>query len=62
MTEKPNDENTEGSSSGVVDMTRTVKAGCGIRYDPEVLGDDSGFDFSGAEKLKAPLSDPSEST
>lgn len=29
----------------------TVKAGCGIRFDPETLSDESGFDFSAAENL-----------
>ncbi len=39
--------------NGAVDASQTVKAGCGIRYDPEVLGEESGFDFSAAERLKA---------
>lgn len=30
---------------------KTVKAGCGIRFDPDSLGEDAGFDFSQAEKL-----------
>jgi len=60
MTEKNNDETIVGSNTGTVDTTKTVKAGCGIRYDPEILGDDSGFDFSGAEKLKPVLSELSE--
>lgn len=30
---------------------KTVKAGCGIRFDPESLDEDAGFDFSQAEKL-----------
>ena len=38
--------------NGSVDSSQTVKAGCGIRYDPDVLGDESGFDFSQAEKFK----------
>ncbi len=41
-------------SAGTVDTGQTVKAGCGIRYDPELLGDDNGFDFSAAESLKEP--------
>ncbi len=61
MTEKNNDEPIEGSNTGIVDTSKTVKAGCGIRYDPEILGDDSGFYFSGAEKLKYSLSGLSES-
>ena len=36
---------------GSVEQTKLIKAGCGVRFDPEQLGDDSGFDFSGAEKL-----------
>lgn len=31
---------------------KTVKAGCGIRFDPDILDEDSGFDFSAAEQLK----------
>lgn len=38
---------------GSVEPTQLVKAGCGVRFDPEQLGDDSGFDFSEAEKLLA---------
>jgi hypothetical protein len=30
---------------------KTVKAGCGIRFDPETLDEDAGFDFSAAEQL-----------
>ena len=30
---------------------KTVKAGCGIRFDPDTLNEDAGFDFSQAEKL-----------
>ncbi|UZE95980.1 hypothetical protein [Alkalimarinus alittae] len=55
MTDKTNDETIESSNTGEVDTSKTVKAGCGIRYDPEVLGDDSGFDFSGVEKYKSAL-------
>ena len=29
----------------------TVKAGCGIRFDPEMLNEEAGFDFSGVEKV-----------
>ncbi|MBU6954289.1 MULTISPECIES: hypothetical protein [unclassified Hahella] len=28
-----------------------VKAGCGVRFDPEQLDEDTGFDFSGAADL-----------
>ena len=31
----------------------TVKAGCGIRFDPDILNDEAGFDFSAAEKILA---------
>ena len=37
---------------GEVDDARIIKAGCGTRYDPEQLGDHSGFDFSAAEDFK----------
>jgi len=36
---------------GSVEQTKLIKAGCGVRFDPEQLGDDSGFDFSGAQIL-----------
>lgn len=29
----------------------TVKAGCGIRFDPDQLDEQSGFDFSNAGEL-----------
>lgn len=32
---------------------KTVKAGCGIRFDPDTLDDEAGFDFSAAEQLQA---------
>ncbi|KZY34087.1 MULTISPECIES: hypothetical protein [unclassified Oleiphilus] len=38
--------------NGSVDSAQTVKAGCGIRYDPEQLDGDCGFDFSQAENMK----------
>ena len=37
--------------NGTVDSSQTIKAGCGIRYDPEKLNAESGFDFSNASKL-----------
>lgn len=37
--------------TGNIDQSKTVKAGCGIRYDPEQLGEETGFDFSAASKL-----------
>jgi len=36
---------------GSVNTDETVKAGCGIRYDPDVLGEESGFDFTEASTL-----------
>lgn len=30
---------------------KTVKAGCGIRFDPDSLHEEAGFDFSDAEQL-----------
>lgn len=30
---------------------KTVKAGCGIRFDPDTLDEDAGFDFSQAQEL-----------
>lgn len=37
---------------GEVSDAKIIKAGCGVRYDPEQLGDHTGFDFSGASKLR----------
>ena len=37
---------------------KTIKAGCGIRFDPDSLDEDAGFDFSAAQALKP---DPAES-
>ena len=42
---------------GSVNTARTVKAGCGIRYDMEQLGEETEFDFSAAAQLKASLLD-----
>jgi len=36
---------------GAIEETKTVKAGCGIRYDPEQLSDQAGFDFSKAAEF-----------
>lgn len=30
---------------------KTVKAGCGIRFDPDTLSEEAGFDFSEAANL-----------
>jgi hypothetical protein len=32
--------------TGNIEETKTVRAGCGLRYDPDQLGEDTGFDFS----------------
>jgi len=42
-------------SQSIVEEAKTQKAGCGIRYDPEQLGEHTGFDFSAAESLKDTL-------
>ena len=34
---------------------KTVKAACGIRFDPETLDEEAGFDFSAAKKMKEEL-------
>jgi hypothetical protein len=44
---KNDDETTQ---TGTV-VFKTVKAGCGFRFDPDTLNDDAGFDFSQAEQL-----------
>jgi hypothetical protein len=31
--------------TGNISEIKTNKAGCGIRFDPEQLGDDTGFNF-----------------
>ncbi|WP_020407290.1 hypothetical protein [Hahella ganghwensis] len=36
---------------GQAEPAQTVKAGCGIRFDPEQLGEETSFDFSGAKAL-----------
>ena len=38
--------------NGSVGKIKTVKAGCGIRYDPDQIDDSVGFDFSMAEDMK----------
>jgi len=39
--------------TGNVEETKTVRAGCGMRYDPEQLGDDTGFDFPSFDTWKS---------
>lgn len=40
---------------------KTVKAGCGIRFDPDSLDEEAGFDFSEAPALKEELSESGHS-
>lgn len=40
--------------TGAVETAKTVKAGCGIRYDPDQLSEETGFDFSAASELVTP--------
>ncbi|MFC3150948.1 hypothetical protein ACFOEK_07905 [Litoribrevibacter euphylliae] len=35
--------------TGNVEEAKTMKAGCGMRYDPDQLGDQTGFDFPGTD-------------
>lgn len=42
-------------SPGTAKAPPIIKAGCGIRFDPDQLAEDTGFDFSGAAKLKKVL-------
>jgi len=46
MTKSEDDEIEAGTAE-----FKTIKAGCGIRFDPEVLDEEAGFDFSQAEKF-----------
>lgn len=48
------------SKRGAVDQAKTEKAGCGIRYNPEQLGDDTGFDFSAAAQQLETLDQPEQ--
>ena len=45
------DIDDEHAAPGAVPAARTVKAGCGIRFDPESLSEAVGFDFSDASSL-----------
>lgn len=47
---------------GAIGEAKIIKAGCGTRYDPEQLGEDSGFDFDAAEQLKSELSEDQDSS
>tara|TARA_R110001592_G_scaffold356947_1_gene659507 strand:- start:585 stop:803 length:219 start_codon:yes stop_codon:yes gene_type:complete len=46
------------SYKGNIKPTKTIKSGCGIRYDPDDLGEDAGFDFS--DEIKLNNEEPSE--
>jgi hypothetical protein len=50
-----NDSSQTEINHGSAKPAKTVKAGCGIRYHPEELGEHTCFDFSAAEKLKKEL-------
>lgn len=43
--------------NGSVDTSKTVKAGCGIRYEPDALGEETSFDFTQASALLKPVDD-----
>ncbi|MFE8069915.1 hypothetical protein QQM79_02555 [Marinobacteraceae bacterium S3BR75-40.1] len=49
------DEEDSSKAPGTAPEAPIVKAGCGIRFDPDQLSEDTGFDFSDAQKLKARL-------
>jgi hypothetical protein len=42
-------------NTGEVENPKIIKAGCGTRYDPEQIGDSTGFDFSSAPTLAGHL-------
>jgi len=42
---------SNSKAPGTVEQPELVKAGCGVRYDPEQLSPEVGFDFSAARKL-----------
>jgi hypothetical protein len=63
MSECPDKHNSDnesqeenGNSAGTAKF-KTIKAGCGIRFDPDTLSEEAGFDFSAAERLKQVLPD-----
>lgn len=45
------DIDDERPAPGAAPEAKTVKAGCGIRFDPDALSEDVGFDFSNASDL-----------
>jgi len=52
MTQNEDDNiDNDNKQAGTAEF-KTVKAGCGIRFDPDTLDEEAGFDFSDAEKLK----------
>ncbi|WP_168188025.1 hypothetical protein [Hahella sp. CCB-MM4] len=38
-------------NKGQIKPAKTVKAGCGIRFDPDQLSEETSFDFSKAKEL-----------
>lgn len=51
----PNDDVDDRATPGTIKAAPIVKAGCGLRFDPDRLSEETGFDFSGAKKLKMEL-------
>ena len=47
---------------GQVSAAKTLKAGCGIRFDPEQLGEETGFDFSQAAEFLASAQEEATAT
>jgi hypothetical protein len=47
--------------TGNISEIKTNKAGCGIRFDPEQLGDDTGFNFPDQDYWKRKNSPPKPS-
>ncbi|GAA3965456.1 hypothetical protein [Allohahella marinimesophila] len=54
------DNDNEEQTPGTARTPQIIKGGCGIRFDPDQLSDETGFDFSGAEKLKEKSEDKQE--
>lgn len=53
-----NEDSAPGMTQAGTAEFKTVKAGCGIRFDPDSLDDEAGFDFSGARALKPDPAEP----
>ncbi len=45
---------SDSKAPGTVEQAQLIKAGCGVRYDPEQLSPEVGFDFSAARELLKP--------